>query len=521
MEKATDSGGGSLVPLAILTVALTVLLGIFFGLGQYDEIMNNWKRYRSHPLYMMTAFLYKPAEDPRTRFQFMQENFQEQLHTLVSESLRMVLAPILDIFQLTQGGILGSMNGVKSIQNIMLTMMNSFSGIFRIFDNRYKSIMHRMVMTFQRLQVSLGRIWAVAVNSVYQSMATVSAILSTLDLIIKIVIIILVILVAIVLFLFLFLWPAIPVILGVIGILVTAGAGAAVGGMAGTFCFDGTTPVLLADGTTKPMASIRIGEELGEGCGKVTGRLQFQQFVPDLFSLRGIRVTGSHLVWEGGHPMPVAGHPAATPLPPAILRIFCLNTESHRIPVRNAEGGTTTFADWEELGDGEQTTWNQHVFGELNPGFTWNAGEAIVEGEAGFHPATLVQTGPQQWVEISRLRPGDTVLDEEERPSRVLGVVELANGEVGAITGSMSNAVWRRKAARDCWKQGGSSGSTTAQTPAHTGSWYSLVTDRGSFRLITGERVRDFTDVGIHRIGGTYDWVLDALRNGAKNPTVQ
>jgi hypothetical protein len=522
MEKQGEIGVGSFIPIAILTAIFIVLLSLFFSIGKYDEILNNWDKYRSNPLFMMTAFLYKPAGDMRSRFQFMQDNFLEQFQTLLSNVLRMVIAPILDIFNVVQMGIIGSIGGVINIQEIILTAMNSFNGIFRIFENRYKSILYRLAMGFQRIQTSMSRVWAVAVNSVYQSMSTIAAILSTLDLIIKIIIIILVILVAIILFLFLFLWPVIPVVLGVIGILVTAGMGAAVGGMAATFCFDGTTPVILADGTTKPMAAVRIGEELGEGCGKVTARLQFQQYVPDLYNLRGIRVTGSHIVWNAGKPIPVSQHPEATLLPPVIKRIYCLNTASHKIPVRTMEGDSMLFADWEELGDEDQLTWNRHVFGELNPGFPWNSAEAVTDSEAAFHPSTLVQTGLHQWIEISRLRPGDTVLDEEGRSSRVLGIVELANTEV--VGGPISTGVWRRMNGRECWKQGNTAATTatTATTfSANADTYYSLITDRGTFRLITGECVRDFTDVGIHKIGETYGWVLDALLNGVKNPTVQ
>jgi hypothetical protein len=203
--------------------------------------------------------------------------------------------------------------------------------------------------------------------------------------------------------------------------------------------------------------------------------------------------------------MPVSEHPEARILPASYKQLYCLNTSSNRIPIVG-NTGTTLFSDWEELGKEDQVAWNRHVYSKLNPGSTWNAADAVVDGEAAFHPATLVQKGPQEWVEISRIRPGDMLLDELEHPTRVLGIVELAGSEVQHTAGSISSAVWRRNGARNCWKQ-----MPSQDIPSHTGLWYSLITDHGTFRIITGESVRDFTDVGIHQIAETYDWVLEAL----------
>lgn len=477
--------------LAVITLGFFLLFAILLGVGKREEITNNWQKYRAHPLYMMTAFLYKPAEDPQSRFEFMQDNFNAVMQQSTTAAFNAALAPIMDIFQLIKGGIVGSTKGIVSMQNILETLKDSFGQIFGVFNNRYTATLHRLAMTFQHLQTSLSRVWAIAVNSVYQSMATVSAILSTLDLIMKIVIIILTILVAIVLFLFLFLWPVIPVILGVLGILTTAGMGAAVGGMAGTFCFAGDTPVILADGTTKPIATVQIGDTL-EDCG-VTGSLEFLQDVRDLYDLHGIRVTGSHIVWHNGHPIPVAQHPNAQPLPPQTMRLYCLNTTTNRIPVYSTVG-TLVFSDWEELGDEDQAAWNRHVYTELNPGASCMP--AAVSGEAGHSPTTLVQTehGP---VPISDLRPGDTVLDATGRPTRVLGSVKLAEANPAAV--------WRL--ADGLWQQGSEGEGECNETS--TGAWYSLVTEAGTF--CTTQPVRDFTDVGITRIQATYGWVLEAL----------
>ena len=308
--------------------------------------------------------------------------------------------------------------------------------------------------------------------------------LSTIDLIIKIVVTILVILVGIVIFLFLFMWPVIPVILTVIGVIITAGMGAAVGGMAGTFCFAQNTQIQMADGTVKPIQEVNVGDELTTG--NVTAHMEFLQSSP-LYELHGVLVTGTHIVWHEDAPMHVADHPYAVLVQTEEQRLYCLNTESQRIPVLSSIG-TLLFADWEELADADQMTWNEFVFRTLNPGETWKAEEAVI-AEAGFAPSTLIQT-PQGTIPIESLYPGTIVLDEKGDPTRVLGVVELEEVTL--------SAVWRWDG---CWKQGLS---------GYVGNGYSLVTEAGTFLTPYGA-VRDFTDVG-SALSDSYEWVLDALR---------
>ncbi len=499
----------------VLTIVMFLALAILFGIGKRQEVMANWPKYRMSPLYMATAFLYKPDKDPRSRLQFTEDNFKYIIQFLLMETLRAVLAPIFDIFQVTGGGILGSIQGSTSIHGIMANMLGSFNKVFSIFENRYTAVLHRLGMTFLSIQNSMNRIWAVAASSIYLSMSNIAAMLSALDLIIKIVIIILVILVAIVFFLFLFMWPFVPVILSVIGILVTAGAGAAVGGMASTFCFAGNTPVLMADGSTKPMQAIQIGDALGAACGEVTGCLEFLQACDDeLYELDGIHVTGSHIVWHEGRPLHVADHPAAKRVhggtPGALHTLYCLNTTTQRIPVVGNTAGVRIFSDWEEITEDAQLAWNKIVFEALNPGMKWEAAAANVDSEAAFHPATRVQCPKQDYVEIAKIRPGMYVLDELGLPTRVLGVVAIANDEVESTNGFMSAAVWRRSSPRSAWTQD-TVAATDGGHPAHTGHWYSLITESGTFKLIKDVAVRDFTDVGLHEIAKTYTWVLEVL----------
>jgi hypothetical protein len=474
----------------VFTALFFLIFLTLMGIGKRQEIMGNWTRYKGHPLYMATAFLYKPDDDPRSRFEFMNDNFRKQLQSLVAQTFKVVMAPLFDVFQVTGGGVVGSMQGTRAIQNIIATMMSSFGQIFSIFERRYESTLFRLTMTFRKLQTSMDRIWGTATAAIYKGMALTQSILSTMDLIMKIVIIILCIMIGIVMFLFLFLWPMIPVILTVIGVLVTAGMGAAVGGMADTFCFMGDTPVQMADGTRKPIREIVLGEEL-LGCGKVTGCMEFLQSA-ELYELAGVHVTGTHIVYHKNQPIHVKDHPDATRIPTTEhhpIQLICLNTESHRIPVVGSHG-LMEFADWEEIGDTDQAAWNRFVWETLNPGIAWNATDAVLEGEAGFPTMTLVQT-PTGPIAISELRPGMEVLNHFGTPTRVLGVVEVADGNPAAIW-RLSDGIWKQNAGLQMKR----------------GICRHLVTKAGTF-LVGETPVRDFTDV--EDLSQSYSWVLEAL----------
>lgn len=477
----------------LLTLGFILAFASCLGIGRHKEVVDNWEKYRRNPLYIFTAFLYKPETDPRSRWQFANDNFADVIREYIGSTLKALMAPIMMIFQVMGGGLTQSIGGVGKIQGVFDESLKYFDKITEVFDRRYKSILHRLVMTFQKLQTTMSRVWGIAASTIYQSLAVIGSILSTLDLIMKIVIIILVILVAIVIFLFLFLWPVIPVVLTVIGIITAAGLGGAVGGMASTFCFTGDTPVVLADGSTQSIQSISIGTETKGGT--VLGVLEFQQTVEDLYDFHGIRVSGSHIVYDP-QPCHVANHPSAVSLPPQETKLYCLITSNQRIPILT-EKGIVEFADWEEIDEEGQADWNRFVFETLNPGCIWNPSMAILEGESVFHPSTKVRC-PEGSRCISTLHPGMMVLDANGEPTRIVGVVDMDS--------SCAGTAWTYRNGK--WQQ------ITTETPNSTLGYVSLITEAGTFQIEsdnTWQVIRDFTDVGLRNLPNSYGMVLNQV----------
>ena len=506
-----------MIAFILVSVGLLFLLFIFLAIGKRQEVMANWSRYRENPIYMATAFLFKPEDDPRSRWEFADDTFTEVSESMVVKALLTVLTPLYDIFYLMVSQSESQAKASNSMRTVFGSMAGNFGKIQRVFENRFKATLHALRMTFRRLFSAMDRTWATSVASLWQSISTINAVYSFIDLIIKIVIIILVILVAIIIFLFLFLWPLIPVILTVIGIVTAAGFGAAVGGMSDTFCFAGDTGIAMSDGAIKPISSVRAGDRLAGG-HRVTAHMIFSPVAPitDMYTLWGIQVSGSHVVYEGGVAIHVRDHPAARLLEPHTEPVYCLNTTDHRIYVVDPTDPDRlyTFADWEELSDADEASllrWNKAVHETLNPGTPWTAPTSdILHAEAVFHSATQVRQAQGNRIEIAHLRPGMHVMDAEGRQTRVTGVVVMHPSAVGAVHRYYGSGCWVRDFPRDAWHQK----TATQATPAledDDAPWYSIFTESGTFLLDSGAAVRDFSDIGAGALPTTYAWVLEAL----------
>jgi hypothetical protein len=500
-------------------MALTMGLFISFGLGRRNEIMANWDKYRSDPRYAFTAFMYKPDNDTRSRLQFTSDNFSDVMSTMITDVFKIFLQPIFSVFHLFMSSLTQSMGSLLSMKGVLGTMWRDFSKILDIFMNRFAGTFYELRKTYAKLFNSMQRTFAIVTGSVFQGISAVNSILSMIDLMIKICIIILVVLVVMVIFFWFILWPSIPVILVIVGICVAAGFGGAVGGMASAFCFAETAHVAKSDGTQVAISQIQIGDELADG-GRVTAVMEFEPMQNGFYSLFGIPVSGSHIVFNGNTPVQVKDHSSAIPASlPEGTRIFCLNTTNHRIPVVGTDDAIHTFSDWEELPSNDSDAllrWNRFVFETLNPGEIWQAPTApeVLESEAVLHPTALVDT-PNGPVHILSIRPGDTVLDENGNGTRVTGIVRMDRSEVKSyISFSFSHAssgVWMKIPESDdskLWEQ-----RYIEPSPHYDDEtvWGSLITESGSFRLTGGQCIRDFTDVGADKIESTYSWVLNAL----------
>jgi hypothetical protein len=513
VKKGSHYKGG-MWPLIGLTLVLTLGLLIAHGMTKRQEIINNWSKYRMDPRYLFTAFMYKPEDDPRSRLQFTSDNFNDVLAHVLSDTFKIFLDPVFKIFHLFTGSIHQSLGGILGMRTVLGTMWRDFMIMIRGFMNRYAATFHELRKTYMRLHVSVQRVWAMTMASVWTGISTIHSVMSFFDLMINICIVILAALVVMVVFLWFVLFPFVPLILVIISICVAAGFG--VGGMAAAFCFGEDALVVKADGQAVPISQIGLGDIL-HGGATVTAVMEFESDVGsanDFYTVDGIPVSGSHLLYEGKTAVPVEKSKAARKSPLAEgKRIFCINTTDHRIPVQSPNTGNIhIFADWEELDDelSAQSEWNRQVFQTLNPGATWTMPtEAVLRSESAVCTNTRVRT-PSGAVEAGSIRPGDIVMNADGLPVRVQGTVGIAREQVGSAVrldqnSYISTGAWIRLSSDGTWTQ------CQSGERAREGRWCSLFTDDGTFLLDNGIAVRDFSDIGASRISSMSGFVLDYL----------
>jgi hypothetical protein len=112
-------------------------------------------------------------------------------------------------------------------------------------------------------------------------------------------------------------------------------------GGGGSYCFDPSTPIQMANGSTKEIKNIQLGDDTKGG--EVTGVFQFKAS-DDIHNYKGVTVAGGHYVKENNEFIMVKDSPLAVKID-KIPVVYSLDTSARRIFIKDIE-----FADYN--GDG-------------------------------------------------------------------------------------------------------------------------------------------------------------------------
>uniref|UniRef100_A0A6C0D974 Uncharacterized protein n=1 Tax=viral metagenome TaxID=1070528 RepID=A0A6C0D974_9ZZZZ len=538
------------------TVALvTVTFALFLGWAAVmttafrAAVARDWETRRCEPGVVLLAGWLKPEKDPRTSAQFAKDNWSFCQKEYVEHALR-TAAQVPEAATRVQAGI------SQVFTQITGTAADMFYHLWRFCYEAYSSFMEKMKSAATLFRNFLSQTYAMvmrmeaSVTSIaFGLIALIVGFINSVQLSLIVAIVVVGILLLLQIILFFLLLPISSVLLTmtavIAGIVVAVTTAVSAAMVAELFtpgaCFDAGTQVILADGTTRPIEKITIGTRLAATAdGSVTVVTAVHEFDTRdvVWTHDGIRVTGDHLVEdEKGRLERVQTNRrfvAEAQKEQKSRRVWCLTTTSRRIPVRGGSGQTVQFADWEEIDDSDDAakdSWCKAVWARLNPSRPQIPAplaeslnmRAVTEADAGISPDTLVQVVVSSWWGSSvrqrraaDIQIGDTVVDADGRPTRVIGRVEMEGSvSVDAVTlgadSLISVGCWIWSQIEGCWMP--PVDAAAAVCDAHPARWLHFYTTSGSFRIVSDGSdgyisIRDASDVGLDTIGTLVDEVI-------------
>jgi hypothetical protein len=498
-------------------LTLLILFGLLYTFAKVNqkEVLDHWEQYNKNPIFVFFfAPFYKPADDGRSQFQFAADNFYNVLMSFCDETMKVLMQPLMAIINMMTDAINQTVDGLFNVRGLLKVMWSRFNSMSEVFTKRFEATLNAMRATYTKLFNALGKTYAISIAGLMSGMAALQTTLSLFDLMVNVCLTILVILAAIFIWLPFLLIPVIIIIIMCVNAINESGQGDKVTGIAGVFCFAEDTQVDTKDGP-QSIETIQLNQVLADN-GVVSGILNFEHPINDMYSLYGVHVSGSHIVYENKKPLFVKDHPEAQKLPDQNRKVVCLITSTRRIPIVTPNG-PINFADWEEIDNEleDLKEWNKQVFALLNPGQTYiEPTMTSLFSEAGVSGNTRIKTLNGETLKASEVRPGSTFLSADGTSTKVRGVVTLTGKEVVNSTylsdgASISAGTWVKE--YNTWIQ---RCHLTPKRPKES-LWYQFFTESGTFVIQDGQKqipVRDFTDVGSSEIHKTYDWVLKVLR---------
>ena len=488
--------------LSAIILGMTVGLGLLMSITDIQAVKENWRDKRCELDIMLTAFLYKSSSDTRSTSDFMNENFDFCMRKSIREFVQAMITPLIALLgkEIDATQVLTEiMNGLRELK---ATMMKSFENLFDPIYRRFLKTGLLFSQNFQRFLSAMRRVGGIAVATLYMGMSLQVTIQNFVDFVVKVVLIIMGIIAGLFIILFFGLIPFLALLIITVNVLDEGGYDT--GGLGSVFCFDPKTRVRLQNGTETSLDQLSLGDILEDG-GTVEGILQTVTGEEQIYSVHGILVSGSHLLWSESMEdwIPVNELPYAVPVFAKPKHLLCLRTSTRNIVLRDRYNTLHRFRDWEELPlnvPGADSFWNYLVSKLLQQ----EKQSRVPKEDPLIGPRCLVRFPTGETVPISQVCIGDTVYSEKGF-TQVIGLYE-GRGVLPSPY-SLSDGCWIETGLGQ-WDHPSSS-SGQIQRGFH------LVTQSGTVWIQSENHsgfVRDFTEVGLDNLPLTYSFTHALLK---------
>jgi hypothetical protein len=384
-----------------ITLLLLMVGVVFVQMGSYYDIRANWNHYRCEPSIAPFAKLY--GHDAT-------ENMNFCVGQAVKSHSAGVIDPIYSGINVITGKVDTVVTKVEAAGKGVEGLLAEFGKFVANFVNSFRLIGVRIQMMVNMIFEIFKRVFGIFMAFFY---AGISAITFGENLICN---------------------PLVTFVAGIAGVDIC--------------CFAPNTRVRMADGSTRAIVDIAIGDRLADD-GIVNSLLTFAG-VPNMWSVRGVVVSGNHYLRDptDSRWIRTDAHPDALPASPC-NRIYCLGTTTNRIPVAVPSSSETLwFTDYEESSEPAVTAAAQRA---VEVALTGSAGDTVPDYSLGLHPDMNVCLYDGSWVPLRSLQIGDRLAGD----TRVAGIIwetcesvcrTPLGSEVAAAQLVEVNGLWRRAA---------------------------------------------------------------------------
>lgn len=349
----------SKMALIFLTVGLGLVLWVMAEFGNYYEIRNNWAHYRCMPSIAPFAPFYG-------------HDLTETMNFCISQQVREhaggVIGPIYKGVEEVQQVVDGVFTKVEAVEGGIVSLLKGFENFVVNFMNSLGLLGTRIRMMFIRMKEIFQRVHGIFIAFAF---AAISAITFGENLVCN---------------------PLVTFVAGIAGVDIC--------------CFAPETLVVMADGKTRRIADIHVGDALAGG-SRVGATFVFDGRAVDMVNIHGIHVSTNHsLRGPDGSWIPAGEHSDAISVP-SRDRIYCLTTSTNTISVFPLVGDVPlVFTDYEESSDPAVAAAAQAA---AEVALNGSAGAPIADYSLGLDPDLYVLVDRGRWNRVEDLEIGDVL----------------------------------------------------------------------------------------------------------------
>ena len=310
------------VGLPALAILVTGATWLYLSWGL---VADNWRDYRCNPFVLPLAGAF--GHDAEENFEFCMDNYADKL-------IALLLEPFEYMATLVGGTLSGHVSALDAIRGLLLRIKNAMFGFLDTAMSKILNGMGEVMVLMVRVRDLFDKLVGAGVVQLNLAVTFFSFLDSFFGLAMGLVKALVYAVFAMAVLLA-FIMPEL------LAFVIPLGAMLGI-----VYCFDPETPVTMADGSTRPMRLVRVGELLAgaDGPDRVTATYEFDGRDVPLSVLRGTVVSNHHKVFRGGW-IYVRDHPGRQPTH-QLPRLSCLATESNTLLINGV-----LFADYEELSD--------------------------------------------------------------------------------------------------------------------------------------------------------------------------